>query len=88
MIPASIDYKAIVLELNSWGIGDYKIELICGLAKSAVAHLKDNNDRDMTYQRAARLYNFWWDERTARGLNAFSVIAPVFENNQSLVETT
>ena len=66
MIPANIDHVAILLELNAWGLRDYKIEAICGFSVGYVAQLKCGNVQQMTYQRAARLYNFWFDERGQR----------------------
>ena len=62
MIPANIDHRAIIAELNAWGLRDYKIEAICGFSVGYVAQLKCGNIEQMTYQRAARLYNFWCDE--------------------------
>lgn len=92
MIPANIDYVALVEELNSFGIGDYKLELICGFSDGYIRHLKNGSYRDMTYQRAARLYNFWAEERKLRGLHVLTVMVPMFggstENNQALVATT
>lgn len=66
MIPANIDHVAIVRELNEWGIADYKIEAICGFSIGYVNHLKTGGVRQMAYQRAARLYNFWWAEKDER----------------------
>lgn len=90
MIPANIDYCAIVRELVTWGIVPSKIELICGFSQGYVSHMLEGRYKDMTYQRAARLYNFWWDERELRGLNTMQVlsVAPMFEKNQHLVATT
>lgn len=91
MIPANIDYRAIVLELQSFGITSYKLELICGYADGYITHLMAGNYRDMTYQRAARLYNFWCDERISRGLNVYTSLVslfPVAEKNQALAATT
>jgi hypothetical protein len=93
MIPANIDYVAIVEELNAWGMGDYKLELICGFSEGYLRHLKNGSYRDMTYQRAARLYNFWCDERQARGMQVFTALVPLFavstaEKNQVLAATT
>lgn len=67
MIPANIDHLAILIDLNSWGIRDYKIELICGFSVGYVSQIKGGNVKQMSYQRAARLYNFWFDE-AARNL--------------------
>lgn len=62
MIPADIDPKGIIADLNTWGIRDYKIEMICGFSIGYVAQLKCGAIQQMTYQRAARLFNFWFDE--------------------------
>jgi hypothetical protein len=88
MIPANIDYRAIVVELNAWGILDSKIELICGFSQGYVRHMKNGIYFDMTYQRAARLYNFWCEERQMRGLGVFTMMVPLFEKNQHLAATT
>ena len=64
-IPAFIDHHAIIAELNRWGIRDYKIELICGFSLGYIAQLKRTGQfrmQNMSYPRAARLYNFWVDE--------------------------
>jgi hypothetical protein len=66
MIPANIDHVAICHDLNEWGIKDYKIEMICGFTEGYVHHLKTGGVRQMAYQRAARLYNFWFEEKAAR----------------------
>lgn len=88
-IPANIDYLAIVEELNAWGLGDYKIEAICGFSQGYVGHMKNGRYHDMTYQRAARLYNFWCEERQLRGLEVFTRMGPpLFENCQGLAATT
>ncbi len=67
MIPANLDYLALLSDLNGWGIRDYKIEAICGLNQGLVAKLKCGAQRSMLYENAARLYNFWLDEAIARG---------------------
>lgn len=69
MIPAHIDYLALLADLNEWGIRDYKIEAICGLPEGRIAKLKCGATRDMVYPNAARLYNFWFDEAAARGID-------------------
>jgi hypothetical protein len=64
-IPANIDHIALVRDLNRWGISDYKIEAICGFSVGYVSHLKKTGGaQQMGYQRAARLYNFWFDEHS------------------------
>jgi hypothetical protein len=89
VIPANIDYLALIGELNDFGIVDSKIEMICGLAQASVRHLKNGRYHDMTYQNAARLYNFWAGERQERGLDVLTRMGPsLFENNQHLAATT
>lgn len=63
MIPANVDHVGIVAELNGWGIADFKIEMICGFSRGYVSHLKTGGVQQMSYQLAARLYNFWDEER-------------------------
>lgn len=67
-IPANIDHVAIIKDLNRWGIGDRKIEAICGFSDGYARHAKAGNFVEMGYQKAARLYNFWLDECRLRGL--------------------
>lgn len=66
MIPANIDHRQILQELNAWGLRDYKIEAICGFSVGYVAQLKSGNVKQMSYQRAARLYNFHQSEQELR----------------------
>lgn len=66
MIPAGIDYKGIIADLNTWGIRDYKIELICGFTIGYIAQVKCGAIKQMTYPRAAVLFNFWEDEAKLR----------------------
>lgn len=66
MIPGNIDHQQILADLNTWGLKDNKIELICGYSEGYVSLLKRGKIRQMTYQRAARLYNFWEEEAEAR----------------------
>jgi hypothetical protein len=61
-IPANIDHVAIVEDLKKWGLADQKIEIICGLSRGYISHVRAGHVRQMIYQRAARLYNFWFDE--------------------------
>ena len=63
MIPANIDHVEIIRDLNARGLRDYKIETICSFSVGYVAQLKCGNVKQMTYQRAARLYNFWLEEK-------------------------
>ncbi len=69
MIPASLDYLAMITQLNDWGIRDFKIETICYLNRGHVAKIKCGAQRSMVYENAARLYNFWHDEAIARGVH-------------------
>jgi hypothetical protein len=62
MIPANIDTVHILRDLNEWGWRDYKIEMACGFSKGYIAQVRCRNVKEMTYARAARLYNFWLAE--------------------------
>lgn len=69
-IPVSLDHTQILDSLNQWGIRDYKIEAICGFTIGYVAQLRCGAIKQMTYQRAARLYNFYvaeWHLNASRG---------------------
>lgn len=66
MIPANLDYRQILADLNAWGVRDYKIEAICALPVGRLAKIKCGATKDMVYPNAARLYNFWLDERARR----------------------
>ena len=65
-IPANIDHVAIIADLNRWGMRDAKIELVCGLSQGYVSHVKAGRVQQMIYQRAARLYNLWFEEQRRR----------------------
>jgi len=65
-IPANIDHVAIIKDLNRWGLLDAKIENICGFSQGYVSQLRAGRIRQMTYQRAARMYNFWVEELGTR----------------------
>lgn len=81
MIPANIDYRAIIEDLVSYGFGPYKIDLVCGLYEGAISDMRNGRFQEMSYQRAARLYNFWWDERAKRGQQVFTPAVPLFPGN-------
>lgn len=66
-IPANIDHVRVLADLNAWGYRDYRIEAICGFSVGYVSQLKCGNVKQMTYQRAARLWNFWCEEHDSRG---------------------
>lgn len=66
MIPLEIDFSAILRDLNGWGWRDYKIEIACGFTKGYVPQLKCGHITHLSYQRAARLYNFWYSEAVCR----------------------
>lgn len=89
MIPANIDYVAIIQELNGWGYGCFKIDTICGYSEGYTVKMLDGDFQNMTYPRAARLYNFWWEERQLRGLQVLTPMLPLLpEKPQVLVPTT
>ncbi len=63
MIPAGIDHLVLLADLKRWGWQDNKIELACAFSGGYVSQLKCGNIKDMSYSKAARLYNFWEAER-------------------------
>lgn len=63
MIPSQIDILQIVADLQKWGWRDYKIEVFCGLGGGYIAQVRAGNIREPAYGKAARLYNFWEEER-------------------------
>lgn len=58
MVPESIDFIALIGDLNKRGWPDMKIEFACGYSTGYIAQLKLGRIKDMRYDRAARLYNF------------------------------
>ena len=88
MIPASIDYRAVINDLIEFGFGPYKIDLVCGFYEGATADLITGRHMDMSYQRTARLYNFWWDERQRRGMEVFSSCIPLFPGKSPVAVAT
>ncbi|HQX62627.1 MAG TPA: hypothetical protein PK593_04105 [Thermomicrobiales bacterium] len=62
MIPVEIDAVELIKDLNSIGWRDYKIEIACGYSCGYIAQVRCGNVRDMSYQRKARLFNFWEEE--------------------------
>lgn len=86
MIPANIDLLGIIADLNRWGIGDRKIEAICNFSVGYATHTKNGKIKEMSYQKAARLYNFWLEECELRGVTPpWTANA---ENPQHLVAST
>jgi hypothetical protein len=80
VIPANIDYLAIIEDLNRWGIRDYKIEAICGLGQGRISQVKSGWAKRMLYENAARLYNFWLDEAVKHadeGSRETSILQPL-----------
>lgn len=69
-IPANIDVLAILQDLKDWGWRDHKIEIACGLSVGYVDHLRRGDIIQISYQRAARLYNFWLSEKELRDAEA------------------
>ena len=60
-IPASLDIQQMLADLHANGWKDYKIEMACGFSVGYDAQLRCGNIQQITYQRGARLYNFWLD---------------------------
>ena len=64
MIPLEIDAPQLIADLNAWGWKDHKIEMVCGFSQGYVAQVRFGSIKLLSYQRAARLYNFWEQQRT------------------------
>jgi hypothetical protein len=64
MIPPAIDVLQIVSDLNGWGWRDYKIEVACGLGSGYIAQVRCGGIKEPAYGKAARLHNFWFEQRT------------------------
>jgi hypothetical protein len=58
----AIDSKQLIEDLSKWGWLDFKIETVCGFSRGYVAQIRCGNIKEMSYARAARLYNFWLEE--------------------------
>jgi hypothetical protein len=65
MIPAEIDAIQIITDLRARGWNDSKIEVACGFSQGYIAQIRGGGIRLLSYQRAARLYNFWESEMNA-----------------------
>lgn len=83
MIPANIDTSHILRDLNDWGWRDYKIEVACGFSKGYIAQVRCRNVKEMTYVRAARLYNFWLAESEAHGVSCGTLAIQPLEETTS-----
>ena len=65
MIPPAVDVLQIVADLNGWGWRDYKIEVACGLGSGYIAQIRCGGIKEPAYGKAARLYNFWFEQSQA-----------------------
>lgn len=63
MIPPALDHVSMLNDLRDWGWSDYKLEMACGFSRGYVAQLRCANINEMSYNRAARLFNFWEAEQ-------------------------
>jgi hypothetical protein len=66
VIPAELDIAGMLDDLTRWGWRDYKIEVACGLSAGYISQIRCGNIKFLAYQRAARLYNFWFSEQEMR----------------------
>ena len=66
MIPPQIDVLQIVDDLREWGWLNYKIEIAAGLGHGYIAQVRCGNIKEPAYGKAARLYNFWHQQRQDR----------------------
>lgn len=62
-IPAGVDHLEIIRELETWGWKGTKIEAACGFSGGYVSMLKAGKIMEMSYNRAARLFNLWESEK-------------------------
>jgi hypothetical protein len=63
MIPSEIDAFSIIEDLKRWGWNINKIQQACGFSRGYLSQVARGKIHLMTYQRAARLFNFWQSER-------------------------
>ena len=61
-IPVEIDVQQILADLAAAGWVDYKIEVKCGLSQGYIYQVREGKIKKLSYQNAARLYNFWLEE--------------------------
>ena len=66
MIPEAIDPRAVINELNSLGLRDYKIEIACGFTPGYVSQIRCGNVKTPAYSHAAKLLNLLEQERTCK----------------------
>jgi len=69
MIPAQLDYVTMLERLNSCGWTNWRLDAILGYSPGYCSQVKCGNVKEMTYPKASRFYNFWYEERLARGLD-------------------
>jgi hypothetical protein len=60
-LPANIDLRTMIAELNTAGMPDYKIELICSFSRGYISQVKTGHIQQVSYQKAARLFNLHAD---------------------------
>lgn len=65
MIPLEIDIIAILADLKTWGWKDLKIESACGFSRGYIDKMREGPRPHRPYQHAARLYNFWCEEKVS-----------------------
>lgn len=78
MIPANIDHAEIIRDLHGMGWLNYNIEQACGFSNGYVGQLTAGRVKQMTYQKAARLYNLWWSECEMRGRLCTRILEPLW----------
>lgn len=66
LIPEMLDYVGLFDDLNKLHMCDAVIERQCELAPGHVAHMRAGRWQDMTYRRAAKVFNLWL-LRTGKG---------------------
>ena len=78
MIPAHLDFNALIADLNAAGLTRSKIEYLCGFSECYLSHLTRGKISDMTYRRAAKLYNLHQQECAGqKSLPSAGTIQPI-----------
>ena len=76
MVPVVLDVPGMVADLIAMGWMVAKLEQACGFSVGYIHYLRKNPEAEVSYQRAARLYNLWCDEQARGTERAQSVATP------------
>ena len=62
MIPESVNWIAVLDELNRLGLKDGKVEAICDLTKGYLSQIRCGNVKRLGYDKGAKLMNLLDEE--------------------------